>query len=149
MPTALCVTLIRQSLQWRYVRLPFDDIVSLTLKTAKAKKKGQIALVLADDAAIQSLNHDFRGKNKPTNVLSFPSDAPDELGDVILAYETIAKEAQEQEKPLKHHITHLIVHGTLHLLGFDHENDQEARVMELLEIQILSKLAIENPYNKT
>lgn len=122
--------------------------MKLTLKTAKAKKKGQVALVLADDETIRSLNYDFRGKNKPTNVLSFPSDERDELGDVILAYETIAKEANVQGKTLNAHTTHLIVHGTLHLLGFDHENEQDALKMESLEIKILSKLAIENPYNK-
>ncbi len=144
----MTTTLIRQSPQWRYVSLPFDDIVALTLKTAKVMKKGQVALVLADDATIQSLNHDFRGKNKPTNVLSFPSDEANELGDVILAFETIAREALAQHKTLKTHTTHLIVHGTLHLLGFDHEDEADALIMESLEIEILSKLAIENPYNK-
>ena len=108
---------------------------------------------MADDAFVQSLNKSFRGKDKPTNVLSFPACAdprspiPDpSLGDIILAFETIAREAQDQAKSFKDHAVHLLVHGTLHLLGHDHKKDAQARDMEKLEINILKKLNINNPY---
>lgn len=139
------MTLIRQSPLWRYVRLPFAEVVQHTLKAAKAPK-GAVAIVLMDDDAIRDINHQFRGKNKPTNVLSFPSDEKGELGDILLAYETIAREAADQGKSMKAHTTHLLVHGTLHLLGYDHETDEQAKVMESLEISICAQLGIDNPY---
>lgn len=139
------ITLIRQSPLWRYVRLPFIEVVQHTLKVTKASK-GAVAIVLMDDAAIQGINHQFRGKNKPTNVLSFPSSEEGELGDILLAYETIHREADEQGKSLKSHTTHLLVHGVLHLLGHDHEREADAKRMESLEIAILSQLDIDNPY---
>lgn len=145
MPPHQPVTLIRQSPLWRYVRVSFSQVVQHTLKMAKAPK-GQVAVVLMDDATIAEINHQFRSKNKPTNVLSFPSDEAGELGDILLAYETIAREAAEQGKSLKAHITHLLVHGTLHLLGYDHETDEDANIMESLEIAICSQLGIDNPY---
>jgi probable rRNA maturation factor len=99
---------------------------------------------------VRALNRDYRGKNKPTNVLSFPDGTLEagmkQLGDVVLAYETIAREAAAQGKPLKHHVTHLSVHGTLHLLGHDHEDEREAQRMESIEIHILSRMGIANPY---
>jgi probable rRNA maturation factor len=114
------------------------------------------AVVLADDALVRELNRRFRGKDEPTNVLSFPGDdvatptgtpgTARELGDVVLAYETIAREADEQSKPLVDHLAHLVVHGVLHLLGFDHETDREAARMEGLEIGILAGLGIADPY---
>ena len=109
-----------------------------------------------DDAAIQILNRDYRNKDKPTNVLSFPMfNAMSEispqsgeipLGDIFIAFETIKREATEQGKPLADHFTHMLVHGFLHLLGFDHITDAEAAVMESLEIKILKGLSIPNPY---
>ena len=109
-----------------------------------------LTLVLADDAQVQVLNRDFRGKDKPTNVLSFPDGAmagrSKQLGDIILAYETMAREAQAQEKKLKDHVTHLTIHGVLHLLGFDHEIEDEAQIMERHEIAILKRMGIANPY---
>ncbi|MGZ9096710.1 MAG: rRNA maturation RNase YbeY [Micavibrio sp.] len=117
-----------------------------------------ISVVLADDAAVQTLNRDYRNKDKPTNVLSFAQldseagwIAPDQpgpcaLGDLVLAYETVLRESQEGEKPFESHFIHLIVHGTLHLLGYDHIDDVEAETMESLEIQILKSMYIENPY---
>lgn len=119
----------------------------------------EIAITLSDDAEVQVLNRDWRGKDKPTNVLSFPGlegamagllppDAPRPLGDLILAYETCAREAEEQGKSLADHARHLVVHGVLHLLGYDHETDAEAEEMEALETTILAGLGIADPYRE-
>lgn len=147
-----CVTelnLIIQSDHWQKVELPWDEIVGTVLNCFDDLEEGKaIALVLCDDAQIHEFNRNFRGKDKPTNVLSFPSEESDEWGDILLAYETIAREAKEQGKTFEQHVTHLLVHGTLHLLGYDHEITQEAEEMESLEIAILSQLAIANPYEK-
>lgn len=110
-----------------------------------------ISILLTSDRKIQVLNTQYRHKNKPTNVLSFPNGERDEegrvmLGDIALAWETIEREAVEQDKPLANHVAHLVVHGTLHLLGFDHEKENEAKEMEALEIHILQTLDIPNPY---
>jgi len=117
----------------------------------------EISVVLTNDAAVQDLNRDYRNQDKPTNVLSFAAlddddapvviGAPILLGDIILAYETCAREATEQGKTLAHHTAHLVVHGVLHLLGWDHEEDEaEAEEMERLETQILAAFGISNPY---
>ncbi|MBY0292739.1 MAG: rRNA maturation RNase YbeY [Alphaproteobacteria bacterium] len=106
----------------------------------------EVSVVLADDRKVQTLNHEFRHKDKPTNVLSFPSDEADELGDIILAHETIVREAEEKGISLLHHTLHLIVHGFLHLLGYAHEEENEALHMETVEIKILKTLNISNPY---
>lgn len=140
------VTLIRQSPRWRYVRFDIEDVVARALRAGGCNAGGQLAVVLMDDAAIQEINHQFRSKNKPTNVLSFPSDEPGELGDLLLAYETIAREAQAQGKTIKAHTMHMLVHGVLHLLGYDHETETQAQQMEVIEISLLSQLGIENPY---
>ena len=104
----------------------------------------EITVVLAHDAFVKTLNRDFRGKDKPTNVLSFPGDG--HIGDLVLAFETIEREAAEQGKSFKAHTQHLLVHGVLHLLGHDHIKDAEAEKMEALEIKILKKLGVANPY---
>ncbi len=119
----------------------------------------EVSILAANDDRISGLNEEFRGKPVPTNVLSWPSEdlagAPGEapkpprdpeIGDIALAYETCAREATEFGRTLHNHVTHLIVHGFLHLLGYDHENDEDATVMEGLEIQALETLGIENPY---
>jgi probable rRNA maturation factor len=117
-----------------------------------SSQTGELAIVLTDDSAIRALNRDWRGMDKPTNVLSFPGggNAPDDeaphLGDVIIAYETTAREAQEEGKSLADHLTHLTVHGYLHLLGYDHETDGEAEAMERLESVILARLGVPDPY---
>ncbi|MCK5284722.1 MAG: rRNA maturation RNase YbeY [Alphaproteobacteria bacterium] len=106
----------------------------------------ELSIVLADNAFIQDLNKNWRDKDNPTNVLSFPQEHPFILGDVILALETIQKEASEQKKSFNEHLTHLIIHGILHLLGHDHETKKEAKNMEALEIKILTAFNIKNPY---
>jgi probable rRNA maturation factor len=125
----------------------------------------EISLLGCNDARIAELNADFRGKPQPTNVLSWPSDergarvdgemphlpgpghaGEAELGDIAIAWETCAAEAEAAGKPLAHHVTHLLVHGTLHLLGFDHERPGDAALMEGLEVEILGKLGLPDPY---
>ncbi len=106
----------------------------------------EVSVVLADDQEVQALNKTFRGKDKPTNVLSFPSEEEGELGDIILAYESIMREAQEVGISPLHHMLHLIIHGFLHLLGYDHEEEKAAHTMETMEIKILQQLNISNPY---
>lgn len=134
------------------------------LTTEERGRLGQ-SVVLTDDAAVRELNRQFRTKDMPTNILSFPAyesvkelrkalAAPDSpmledagyLGDMILARETIEREAREQGKSVKDHFCHLLVHGTLHLLGYDHISNAEAEEMEALEIGILKELSIANPY---
>lgn len=119
----------------------------------KAPTGAGVTLLFTDDAHIQALNARFRGKDKPTNVLSFPAlmgtVLPDELvhlGDIALAYETVAREADADDKAFDHHLTHLIIHGFLHLLGYDHVMKDEAEEMEDLERHILARLAIADPY---
>ena len=115
----------------------------------------EISIVLSDDDFIQNLNKTYRHKDKPTNVLSFPMTEVDEindetpfisLGDVIVSFDTIKRESEEQNKPLEHHYIHMLVHGCLHLLHYDHENEEEAEIMEFKEIEILEHLGIKNPY---
>lgn len=113
---------------------------------------GEVSVVLTDDAAIRTLNRDWRGIDKPTNVLSFPAPAARPgitrplLGDIVIAYETLADESATERKPLLHHLSHLAVHGFLHLLGYDHQTDSQARAMEKLERDILARLEIGDPY---
>lgn len=119
---------------------------------ARAPSAGEVGVLLADDTAVQALNRDWRKIDKPTNVLSFPSDAPKIpgapafIGDIAIAFETLAREAQAEEKPFLHHLAHLAVHGYLHLLGYDHQTDSEAEAMEALEREILADMRIPDPY---
>ncbi len=115
----------------------------------------ELAVMLTDDTGIRTLNSNWRGIDKPTNVLSFPAlqptgdalhDMPRMLGDIAIAYETTRREADEEDKPFDHHLSHLAVHGFLHLVGYDHENDDDAEAMETLEREILSQLGIPDPY---
>jgi probable rRNA maturation factor len=107
---------------------------------------GTVTFALGDDALLRRLNREFRGKDKPTNVLSFPAGAAGTLGDVALAFETCAREAHAQRKDLGAHVRHLVVHGTLHLLGYDHETDAEAFAMEARERRVLRRLGVADPY---
>jgi probable rRNA maturation factor len=108
----------------------------------------ELAIVLSDDSAIRALNRDWRGIDAATNVLSFPTNnaGGKHLGDIVLAFETIAREARAEGKPLAHHLAHLAVHGFLHLAGYDHEQDEDARTMEGAERKILRRLGIADPY---
>jgi probable rRNA maturation factor len=118
--------------------------------------EAELAIMLTDDRGIRTLNQNWRGIDKSTNVLSFPAlqptgpagpdDAPRMLGDIAIAYETARKEADEEAKPFDHHLSHLAVHGFLHLIGYDHENDAGADAMEGLEREILAQLGIPDPY---
>ncbi|HEY1504930.1 MAG TPA: rRNA maturation RNase YbeY [Stellaceae bacterium] len=113
----------------------------------------ELSLVLADDATVRDLNARWRAKDMPTNVLAFASDEPPGkgkpvlLGDVVLAYQTVAREAKEQEKPLADHLRHLVIHGVLHLLGYDHVKAVPAKRMEALETRILASLGVADPYD--
>jgi len=111
--------------------------------------KLEVSVVFSDDLQLHHLNNLYRQKDRPTNVLSFNSDADGELGDIILAYETVMKEAQEEKIPSFDHTIHLIIHGFLHLLGYDHEDEQDARKMEKMETHILKTLEIADPYEAT
>src|SRR5262249_21692582 len=110
------------------------------------KAKGELCIVLTDDTAIRELNRVWRGLDEPTNVLSFPASRPAAgervLGDIVIAYETTAREALAESKPFPHHLSHLAVHGFLHLLGYDHGTDDEAEAMEGLERAILARLDV-------
>ncbi|MHB8883915.1 MAG: rRNA maturation RNase YbeY [Methylovirgula sp.] len=110
----------------------------------------EVSLLLCDDAFIRDLNARWRGQDKPTNVLSFPAaDDPATtpiLGDIAIAFETLAREAEDEGKSLRAHYAHLLVHGTLHLVGYDHQNDAEAEEMESLERECLASLGIDDPY---
>ena len=135
------------------------EIVSQAVRSAveelgvQAAAGAELSLLFTDDAHIQVLNRDWRGKDKPTNVLSFPAfevapgdPLPPMLGDIVLAFETVSAEAALEDKSFDHHVNHLVVHGFLHLLGYDHEADEEAEAMEDLERRALARLAIPDPY---
>jgi probable rRNA maturation factor len=109
----------------------------------------ELAIMLCDDAAMRQLNGRWRGRPEPTNVLSFPAARGSEtLGDIAIAYETTAREAETEGKPFAEHLAHLAVHGFLHLLGYDHQSDAEAAAMERLEVAILARLNVPDPYPK-
>ena len=135
--------------------------IATAAETAKAGPltdigEAELAVMLTDDAGIRTLNSNWRGIDKPTNVLSFPAlppsgpvgpdDAPRMLGDIAIAYETMRREADDEQKPFDHHLSHLAIHGFLHLMGYDHETDDDAEAMETLEQEILAQLGIPDPY---
>ncbi|HVG52471.1 MAG TPA: rRNA maturation RNase YbeY [Xanthobacteraceae bacterium] len=118
---------------------------------APDEAQGELSVLLTDDDAIRVLNAQWRHKDEPTNVLSFPAAhagniGPRPLGDIVIAYETTAREAAAEHKQLDHHLAHLTVHGFLHLLGYDHESEADAETMERLEREILARLDIADPY---
>jgi probable rRNA maturation factor len=112
------------------------------------KGKSSLTVLLSNDAKLRALNRDFRGKDKATNVLSFPAAANEEgyRGDIAIAYGVTAREAKEAGKSFADHATHLVVHGVLHLAGYDHERPRDAKIMEPLEVKILATLGIADPY---
>ena len=135
--------------------IDIKNIVQTTLTHIHFTDPYQISIELTTNDAVQKLNAQYRGKDKATNVLSFPAYDPDDpqipgesihLGDIVLAKETIEHESIDLNIPFQDHLIHLIVHGTLHLMGYDHENDKDANIMEALEIEILNRLNIKNPY---
>jgi probable rRNA maturation factor len=144
-------TIIIRHPEWRTAWKDFRPDIRRAVKATLAYEgvaSLPVAIALMDDTAIRPLNRDYRGKDKPTNVLSFEGDE-ESLGDILLAYETIAREAEEQHKLFTRHALHLVVHGLLHLLGYDHEKQAEAEDMEAREIAILATLGVANPYRVT
>ena len=137
-------------------RAYLKKVVETTLRYIDTQSDCEIGIACVDNDESHKLNLQYRGKDKPTNVLSFPSDLPDEMaqildtfpiGDLVISIPVVLQEAIEQNKAPIEHFTHMLVHGTLHLMGYDHEtSDEDAEEMEALEIEILAKLGFENPY---
>ncbi len=138
------------------VDIPSDELITewISLVVTQAhinKPDAEVSIRITDEDEIQTLNKDYRQKDKPTNVLSFPADIPDFidsalLGDLVICAPIVVKEAKEQDKTLTAHWAHMVIHGTLHLLGYDHIDDDEAEVMESLEVQLLKLLGFSSPY---
>ena len=152
------IEVIVRSARWRKRPTAKTIVKKAVLAAAKAVSTppAELAIVLGDNSAIRALNRDWRGKNAPTNVLSFPAAAAGKtrsaspyIGDIVIAYQTVAREAVAEGKPFSHHLAHLAIHGFLHLLGYDHENDRDAQKMERLERKILKRMAIPDPYAPT
>ena len=133
-------------------------VVETTLRFIGTQSDCEVGIACVDNAESHKLNLEYRGKDKPTNVLSFPSDLPDEMaailesfpvGDLVICIPVVLQEAIDQQKTPIEHFTHMLVHGTLHLMGYDHEtSEQDAEEMEALEIEILKKLGFDNPYQE-
>ncbi len=141
----IAVDVVTKSKKWvgkeKLVERLAKKLISLVKSDAQ-----ELSISLVSDRQIKKINLQFRDKNKPTNVLSFPAFDRVFLGDIVIAYETLEREAKEQKKKFNDHLTHLILHSILHLLGHDHEEEKMAQKMEKLEIKILKQLDIENPY---
>ena len=137
-------------------RAYLKKIIETSLRHMDFKQNAEIGIACVDHDESHQLNSEYRQKDKPTNVLSFPSDIPEEvlplldafpLGDLVICIPVVLQEAIEQKKSAIEHFTHMLVHGTLHLMGYDHEtSDEDAEEMEALEIEILAKLGFDNPY---
>lgn len=128
-----------------------EQWVEAVLEHHPQESRHEVTIRMVDAPESQALNADYRGKDKPTNVLSFPFESPPGidlplLGDLIICQEVVVQEAQQQQKPLIHHYAHMVIHGTLHLLGYDHTEHQDAETMETLECQLLAKFNIPDPY---
>ena len=140
----------------RWKKIPFDvQIVSTQAVqvvfdvVGRMPKDGtEISLVLSDDEEVHTLNKNYRGVDKPTNVLSFETKDDLMMGDIVMSLDTLSKEAENESISLLAHYTHLLVHGVLHLMGYDHIEDDDAKVMEELEVKILGQLGIANPYEE-
>lgn len=133
--------------------LPSEADFTLWVQKAlpNSDEEFEVTIRIVDDEESHALNHEYRGKNKSTNVLSFPFEAPPGvelplLGDLVICTQVVKKEAKEQKKELLHHWAHMTIHGILHLLGYDHINDDEAEEMEAIETKLLASLSISDPY---
>lgn len=146
-----------QSRRWREIEALRPRILAaaeaaLALAPRRPAAGAELSLLLTDDRRIRQVNRDWRGFDKPTNVLSFPAVPPERiaqspvLGDIVLAFETITREAEAEEKSFGDHLSHLVIHGLLHLLGEDHETQEEAQRMEAIETAALARLGIADPY---
>lgn len=131
-----------------------QSVDATTARLGLREAQSELSIVFTDDASMQRLNAEWRGKDKPTNVLSFPAfalepgDPPGPmLGDIVIAYQTVAREAALEDKAFDDHLRHLVVHGFLHLLGYDHENDMDADEMETAERAILADMGVSDPYS--
>lgn len=145
----MSITLAIEDARWRKqkgLQSRLKRAAAEALRQGGAGDEASFTLLLTTDKKVQALNHDFRGKPMPTNVLSFPSGLDDYLGDVAIAYGVTAKEAKAAGKSLADHTIHLAVHGVLHLLGYDHITPRKAKLMEPLEVAILKTLEIADPY---
>jgi probable rRNA maturation factor len=143
------ITLVVEDAAWRGHRGLLPKLTRAAAAAARAAKlpaKSRFTILLADNPRLKALNRDFRGKNKPTNVLSFPAQAPGYAGDIALAYGVTRDEALKAKKPFAAHAMHLVVHGVLHLAGYDHMTARDAGVMEPLETKILARLGVPDPY---
>jgi probable rRNA maturation factor len=140
------ITLVVEDQGWRAHR-GLQTRLKLAAEAARkaGKLKGDVTILLSGDKKLAALNHDFRGKAKPTNVLSFPG-SDGYAGDIAIAYGVTAAEAKAAGKKFLDHATHLVVHGVLHLAGYDHERPKDAAVMEPLEVKVLARLGIADPY---
>ena len=138
------------------LRTLVDTVISAAILDTRVHlaDDAEVSVVLTDDASVRELNKAWRQQDKPTNVLSFPATEPDRLatsplvGDIVVARETVVREAEAEGKTFDAHFTHLVLHGFLHLIGFDHETDQEADEMETTERRILASLGIDDPYRE-
>lgn len=168
-PVGVTIDVAVEDPRWQAVAAAAEAVLTPLAEAALAAAAGalpprrpvELGIVLADDALVRRLNRDYRGRDAPTNVLSFAltegvdgaeegepdvPGAPVLLGDVVVAYETVMAEAQAQGKPPLDHLRHLIVHGVLHLLGYDHQNESAAGTMERLEVAVLQRFGIADPY---
>ncbi len=139
------IDIVTKSKKWKGKEILVEKLTKKLLPQLKIKAE-EVSISLVSDAQMKKINFQFRQKNKPTNVLSFPAFDEVFLGDIVIAFETLEREAKEQNKSFENHLTHLILHSILHLLGYDHEEEKEAQKMEKLEIKILHQLGIANPY---
>ena len=146
-PSRTAVDVVVLDAAWRKAMPGVERLVRRAARAATSNRKRSLTVALADDRRVRVLNARDRKKDKPTNVLSYPSGERDFLGDVVLARQTVWREAREQKKSAADHVTHLVVHGTLHLLGHDHETSAaDAEHMEALERRILKRLGVADPY---
>ncbi|MGH6871660.1 MAG: rRNA maturation RNase YbeY [Rhizomicrobium sp.] len=140
------VTVRVEDRHWRGRTLAARIEAGVRLGLATHPGAGAITVLLTSDEALRALNHQFRGKDKATNVLSFAASEPGYLGDVAIAYGVAAAEAKAEKRPLADHAAHLALHGTLHLLGYDHRTARQAKIMESLETRLLARIGIADPY---